>query len=126
MLLIARIFSGPLLILAGLNHFLNPEFYLKIIPPFLPAPETLNWASGAAEVVGGLGTLHPTTRRAAGWLLITTLVAVFPANLYMALRPSEFPDAPGGGLGLLVRLPLQVLFIYWVWLATLSPSAEKR
>lgn len=111
------------MVLAGLNHFINPDFYLRIIPPFLPAPEVLNWASGAAEVVGGLGTLHPVTRRYAGWLLIGTLVAIFPANLYMAANATDFPDVPGERAGLFARLPLQILFVYWVWLAALRDDA---
>lgn len=123
---IARIFAGPVMILAGLNHFVNPEFYLKIIPPALPAPEFLNLASGAAEIIGGVGTLHPRTRRPAGWLLISTLVAIFPANIYMAVYASDFPDVPGGRAGLLARLPFQVLFIYWVWLATLKDEGGER
>lgn len=124
MRIVARIFAGPIVILAGLNHFINPEFYLRIIPPALPAPELLNWLSGAAEIAGGLGTLHPRTRRPAGWLLIATLLAIFPANIYMALRADDFPEVPGGRLGLLARLPFQVLFIYWVWLAALTPERE--
>ncbi len=113
------------MVFAGLNHFVNPDFYLKIIPPFLPAPEALNWVSGAAEIVGGLGSLHPATRRSAGWLLIATLVVVFPANLYMAANAGDFPDVPGGRVALFARLPLQILFIYWVWLATLRESPEE-
>lgn len=117
---IARIFAGPVMMVAGLNHFLNPEFYLLMIPSGLPAPGFLNLASGAAEFLGGLGTLHPRTRRPAGWLLVGTLLAVFPANVYMALNAADFPNVPGGRVGLLARLPFQVLFLYWVWLATLA------
>jgi uncharacterized membrane protein len=124
MKIIARIFAGPVMVLAGLNHFFNPDFYLRIIPPVLPAPEFLNLASGAAEVLGGLGTLHPRTRRPAGWLLIATLVGIFPANVYMALNASDYPDVPGGQAGLIARLPLQVLFIYWVWLAALKDERQ--
>lgn len=75
--------------------------------------------------MGGLGTMHPRTRRAAGWLLIVALVAVFPGNIYMASNAEDYPGVPGGQLSLIARLPFQALFIYWVWLATLSENGER-
>ncbi|HJR45778.1 MAG TPA: DoxX family membrane protein [Actinomycetota bacterium] len=113
----ARVFAGPVMALAGLNHFLNPAFYERIVPPGLPATEALVYGSGVAEIAGALGTLHPRTRRAAGWFLIATLVAVYPANIYMAVEADRFSDIPRWAL--LARLPLQFLFVYWVWVATL-------
>ena len=110
------------MIAAGVNHFLNPDFYLKIVPEDLPAPLFLVYASGVAEILGALGTMYRPTRRAAGAFLIGTLVVVFPANIYMALNPSSFSSIPHWAL--LARLPLQFLFIYWVWLATLAPHNE--
>ena len=56
--------------------------------------------------------------------LIATLIAVFPANVYMAMNAEDFPSIPGGAATLLARLPLQALFVYWVWLATLSPASS--
>lgn len=125
----ARFFSGPVMILAGINHFVMPDVYEKIIPPELPGPRALVYISGVAEILGGLGTMHPRTRRAAGWFLIATLVAVFPGNIYMAANAEDFPGVPGGAAALYARLPLQALFIYWVYLAALaedssSPSRE--
>jgi uncharacterized membrane protein len=119
---IARFFAGPVVILAGLNHFRVPETYERIIPDFLPGALALVYLSGVAEVAGGLGTLHPRTRRPAGWFLIATLIAIFPANIYMTLNAGDYPEIPGGEASLLLRLPLQLLFIYWVWLACLSPG----
>ena len=115
---VARFFAGPVMLLAGINHFVNPDFYLKIIPPSLPAPEALVYASGVAEAVAAAGTLFPRTKRPAGWFLIATLIAVYPANIYMALEPEKFSSIPRWGLW--ARLPLQFLFIYWVWLATID------
>ena len=115
---VARFFAGPVMIAAGVNHFINPEFYLNIVPQVLPAPEALVYVSGAAESLAGLGTMIPRTRRPAGWFLIVILVAVYPANVYMALNPDKFPSIPQWVS--LARLPLQFLFIYWVWLATLK------
>ena len=102
-MLLARIFSGPVMALLGLNHFLIPRTYEKIIPDALPASMMLVYVSGIAEMVGALGTLHPRTRRAAGKFLIATLIAVFPASVYMAMNAEEFPNIPGGTATLSVR-----------------------
>ena len=115
---IARFFAGPVMIAAGINHFVNPDFYLNIVPEGLPEPEALVYISGAAESFAALGTMFKPTRRPAGWFLIATLVAVYPANIYMAINPEKFSSIPQWIL--LARLPLQFLFIYWVWLATLK------
>jgi uncharacterized membrane protein len=109
--------------LAGINHFVMPRAYESIIPDALPYERGLVYASGVAEIVGALGTMHPRTRRPAGLFLIATLVAVFPANVFMALNADRY-DVPGGRASLIARLPLQVLFIYWVWLATQTEPSE--
>jgi uncharacterized membrane protein len=121
---LARFFAGPVMAAAGINHFVNPEFYLKIVPAGMPAHEALVFWSGVAEVVGALGTMYPPTRRRAGVFLILTLVAVYPANVYMAIAPERFPSIPQWAL--MARLPLQFLFIYWVWLATLKEEEAER
>ncbi len=121
---VAALFAGPVMTLAGINHFVMPGAYASIVPDSLPAPMGLVYVSGLAEIVGGLGTMHPRTRRAAGLLLIATLVAVFPGNIYMALNAEDYPGVPGGQLSLIARLPFQALFIYWVWFATLSGDGE--
>jgi uncharacterized membrane protein len=84
------------------------------MPPYIPAPMAMVYASGVAELAGGAALMHPETRRRGGWWLIATLVAVFPANLHMALHPEEFPEVPGGRAALLARLPFQAVFIAWV------------
>lgn len=122
MRLLARFFSGPVMTAAGINHFVNPRWYEAIMPDYLPAHRELVYASGVAEIAGALGTMHPRTRRPAGLFLIATLVAVFPANIDMAVHPERFPKVPGGAPALYARLPLQALFIFLVWRATLSRS----
>lgn len=121
---VARVFAGPVMALAGVNHFLNPGFYERIIPPALPAPMFLVYASGAAELVAALATMHPRTRRAGGIALIVLLVGVFPANVYMAFAADRFPSIPRWALW--ARLTLQPLFVYLVWLATLRPNPNER
>ena len=102
---------------AGTLHFARPDFYLAIMPDWLPAHRELVYASGVAEIAGGLGTLHPRTREAASWFSIATLAAVFPANLHMALHPERYKKIPGGPVALYARLPVQALFIAWAYVA---------
>ncbi|MBX3276632.1 MAG: DoxX family membrane protein [Acidobacteria bacterium] len=103
---------------AGINHFRNPEFYLRIMPPYLPWHEALNYASGFFEILLGLLVLIPRCTRFAGWGLIALLAAVFPANLHMALNPHLFPELPP--MAYYIRLPFQLVFIAWVYWATLE------
>lgn len=108
-----------LFITAGIFHFVRPRPFVRIVPPGLPAPEALVYLSGAAEIGLGLLLLPRRTRRPAAWGLVALLVAVFPANVYMALQP-------GGGIGvpqwaLWARLPLQVPLIGWAWRYTRRP-----
>lgn len=114
---IARVLMGILFMLAGLNHFRSPQMYRAIMPPYLPWPDALVALSGAAELGLGALALAPQWRRQAGWGLIALLVAVFPANLHMALHSDHYPQIPAWLLW--CRLPLQVLLIAWVrWCTT--------
>jgi uncharacterized membrane protein len=107
--------AGGFFVFAGTMHFVIPRTYERIVPPYLPAHRELVAASGVAEIAGGLGLLHPRTRRAAGWWLLATLLAVYPANVHMALNPGDFPQIPRAALW--ARLPLQAVFAAWVWAA---------
>jgi uncharacterized membrane protein len=109
---------GPFFVFAGVMHFLRPRWYERIMPPYLPAHRELVYASGAAEIAGGLATMHPATRRAGSLWSIATLIAVFPANLHMAIEAERFEKGvPGGRSALYARLPIQALFIAWAWTA---------
>jgi uncharacterized membrane protein len=101
---------------AGLNHFWHEDFYEQIVPPGFPSPKTLVIVSGLAEALGGLGLLIRALRRAAGWGLIVLLIAVYPANFYMAFHPTRFGLAPWI---LWARLPFQAVFMAWVWFVAL-------
>lgn len=98
---------------AGLNHFRTPAFYTKIMPPYLPWHYELVLVSGFAEMLLGFLLLIPSTRMVAAWGIIALLIAVFPANLHMALHPEQFPDLPK--IALWVRLPMQGLLIAWAF-----------
>ena len=104
---------------AGVNHFLSPGIYLKIMPPYLPWPMALIYISGFFEVAGGIGVAVPRLRRVAGWGLILLLIAVFPANVNMVINADQFPNIPYWAL--VARLPLQGLLIAWVWSSTIKP-----
>jgi uncharacterized membrane protein len=103
---------GPFFIFAGIMHFVIPRAYAAIVPPQLPARRAIVYASGVAEIAGGAGVLHPRTRRAGSAWSIATLLAVFPANVHMALHPERY-RVPGGRVALWLRLPVQALFIAW-------------
>lgn len=104
---------------AGVNHFVNPAVYVALIPPFFPAPEFLNYASGAAEIVCGLGLLWPRYRRLAAWGVIAVLIAVYPANIYHAvsggLSHPDLPESFANPTLAWARLPVQLVFLAWAW-----------
>ncbi len=108
--------------LAGITHFTNTAFFLAIVPPYLPAHLELVYMSGVFEILGGLGALLAATRRAAGYGLIALLVAVYPANIHMALNPDLFTDMTATAL--YVRLPLQFVMGWLVWWATRTELAS--
>jgi uncharacterized membrane protein len=109
---VRRLF-GPVFIFTGILHFVIPRAYESIVPDYLPAHRTLVYASGVAEIAGGAGLLHARTRQLGSWWSIATLIAVFPANVHMALHPERYRNVPGGRAALIARLPLQALFIAW-------------
>jgi uncharacterized membrane protein len=101
---------------AGVLHFVNPDFYLSIMPPAFPLHTEAVYISGFFEVLGGVCVLIPRLRKIAGWGLVALLVAVYPANIYMAITPEAFPDL---SIALLyVRLPFQFIFLYWAYSVT--------
>ncbi len=102
-------------ILAGANHFRSPDFSEQIIPPAFPDLKLLVVISGIAEIAGGAGLLVPRLRRVAGWGLIALLIAVFPANVYMAVYPERIEGLTLPTPLLWARLPLQGLLGWWVW-----------
>ncbi len=108
-----RRLAGPFFVFAGAMHFVIPKTYQRIMPPYVPAPEAMVYASGVAEIAGGAG-LMTRRRRLAGWWLIATLVAIFPANLHMAMHPDQYSEVPGGAVSLWARLPFQAVFAAWV------------
>ena len=113
--MISRWLLATLFIVAGVLHFVRVEAFVNIVPPYLPAPILLVYISGVFEIMGGLGLLIPNFRKLASWGLILLLIAVFPANLYMATDSQAFVDKGIPLWALYWRLPIQALLILWVW-----------
>jgi uncharacterized membrane protein len=111
---IALILAAFFYTVAGSLHFLHPGPYLKIMPPQIPWHLPMIYLSGAAEIAGGIGLLIPILRRPAAWGLTALLIAVFPANIYMAINHIRFTQIPIPTPLLWARLALQPLFIWWV------------
>ena len=113
---------GIAFIAVGVRHFTGPDFFVAIVPPYLPAPLALVYISGFFEILGGAGLLIPPLRRIAGWGLIALMIAVYPANIHMAMNPDQFPDLPPTAL--YVRLPIQFVMIAIVWWAAIKRPKE--
>lgn len=114
----ARTLLAAIFVFAGVMHFVIPASYVGIMPPWLPWHRALVYVSGVAEIAGGLGLLMDRTRRAAGMGLILLLIAVWPANVQMLLNARAAHKPPAYEAFLWLRLPLQLLLIWWVWRAS--------
>jgi len=100
----------------GIVHFADPGFYLPMMPPYLPYHLELVYLSGLAEIVLGLAVLIPRARRLAAWGIILLLIAIFPANLHIAMNDVPLAGADeGAGVWNWVRLPFQAVLIGWAW-----------
>ena len=102
-------------VVAGALHFVIPEFYLAMMPPFIPMKDILIVLTGLAEIALGIGLQIPVMRRRAGISLIALLVGIFPANIYVAVSQPALPDLSYEPASMWWRLLLQPLFIIWVW-----------
>ena len=112
-----RIAAAAFWVLAGTMHFVIPRQYEAIVPPYLARwRKDIVVASGIAEIAGGVAVLPDATRRGARWWLLATLVAVYPANIHMAINSKDFPNIPAAALW--ARLPVQGLFALLTWRGT--------
>lgn len=104
---------------AGVMHFVDPDFYIRIMPPYLPLHSELVYLSGVCEIVLGVLILIPGYSMLAAWGIVALLIAVFPANIHLYQNQDVLPGPP---LFHLLRLPLQGLLILWVYWHTKSPK----
>lgn len=109
-------FMSAFYITAGIMHFIRSEYYTAIMPPYLPWHMELVYISGVCESLLGILLLPAKTRRIAAWLIIALLIAVFPANIQMTIN---YANENNPGLWYtIVRLPIQILLIWWAWIFT--------
>lgn len=123
---ILRYVIGVLFIGAGVLHFARPKPYLAMMPPWIPLHEEAVAVSGVAEIVGGIAMFPDRTARFGAWWLVALLVAVFPANVHMAVNPGDIKGLDKTGIpgwALWARLPLQAVAIWLILLAT-RPTAD--
>ena len=115
---ILRYVLAALMVLAGVAHFRTPKPFERIVPSWLPAHRAIVYVSGVFEVLGGVGLLVPATQRWAAWGLVALFIAVFPANVNMAIHriPLGKKELPTWALWL--RLPLQGVLVAWAWAYT--------
>ena len=122
-----RVFVGLAFAWVGVQHFVDPEPFLGIVPPYLPWALELVYISGVFEILGGIGLLVPRTRRFAAWGLVALLVAVYPANIHMLVNEVYFGDMPHEPWLLWARMPFQFLFgLGVVWTGGLWPGKSSQ
>ncbi|MER3432553.1 MAG: hypothetical protein C4288_03765 [Leptolyngbya sp. ERB_1_1] len=113
------------LIVVGITHFLAPEEYAKIVPPIFPAFTSV-YVSGFFEILGGIGLCIPYLSVAAAWGLIALFIAVFPANIYLALHSDiTLNGIPHSPLFYWLRLPFQPVLIAWAYWYTRNPQDQR-
>ncbi len=114
--LVSKYLLALLMVGAGVMHFIKPDFYVTIMPPYLPWHLELVYLSGVFEVALGVLLLIPRTSRLAAWGIIALLIAVFPANIYVYMHQELIPSA--GPILHLLRLPMQAFLILWAYWLT--------
>ena len=109
---------GVLMIFSGIMHFANPEPYLMMMPDYLPAHEALVAISGVFELLLGVAVFIPKFRALAGWGLVALLIAILPANVWMATEGIQPPGMEMSPTAAWVRVAMQAVLIYWAWAVT--------
>ncbi len=116
--------AGALFVSAGVMHFAKPDFFESIVPDWFPNAPLANRLSGAAEIALGVGMWVPPTRRVSALGLLALTVAVFPANVDMAIKRVEVKPVDGtltrsvgtaSGPPNWIRLPMQAPLVWWLW-----------
>jgi uncharacterized membrane protein len=119
-----RVILAICIIIVGTLHFVIPDPFVKIVPDYLPNHLALVYVSGFFEILGGIGILVPPVSQAAAWGLLMLFIAVFPANINMAINEIDLPGIPDSSLLRWGRLPLQAVLIAWAWWYTRTESLD--
>ncbi len=112
---ILRWLLAVLMVMVGVLHFTQTAMFVRVVPAYLPFPEALVLISGFFEILGGVGLVIPRLSRAAGWGLIALYIAVFPANVHMAIHQIPLGDMQPSPTALWLRLPVQLVLIAWAY-----------
>jgi uncharacterized membrane protein len=115
-----------LFLFTGAGHFLQTEPMSQMLPPWVPAPVALVYLTGVLELAIAIGLLLPETRRAAGWMAAAVLVLFFPANIYAAINHVPMGGHAWGPVYLMVRAPLQLAILFWVYRFTLASAPRAK
>lgn len=121
-----RVILAICIIIVGTLHFAVPDPFVKIVPDYLPYHLELVYISGFFEILGGIGILVPPVSQAAAWGLLLLFIAVFPANINMAVNEIDLPGIPDSSALRWGRLPLQAVLIAWAWWYTKTDSSEQQ
>jgi uncharacterized membrane protein len=121
-----RIILAICIIVVGVMHFVVSDSFVKIVPDYLPYHLGLVYVSGFFEILGGIGILVPPVSQAAAWGLLILFIAVFPANINMAVNAIDLPHIPDSSLLRWGRLPLQAVLIAWAWWYTRSTNLQQQ
>jgi uncharacterized membrane protein len=120
---VARVVLALVMIAIGLTHFIAPAGFVKIVPSSFPSPLALVLVSGFFEIAGGVGLLIARVRRAASVGLVLLYIAVFPANVNMAVNDVQLGDVHVPSALLWLRLPFQLVLIAWaIWVGRPEPK----
>lgn len=122
--LVLRILFALLFVAGGAAHFTSTDSYVAIMPPYIPLPRLLVYISGVCEIIGGVGLLVNRLRMVAAWGLILLLLAVFPANVHMAINRVSPPGMEVAPWLLWLRLPLQFVLIATLWWCAARGNSE--
>lgn len=98
---------------SGVNHFLSPQFYLHLMPPYIPYPMEVIYLSGVIEILLGIGAGIPRFRARAAWAVIVMLISFMPVHIHMLIHPELYPEVPE--VGLWVRIVIQGVLIWWAY-----------
>ncbi len=123
---ILRVILAVSIAFVGIIHFVIPAPFVKIVPPQLPYPLELVYISGFFEILGGIGLLVPQVSRAAAWGLVALFIAVYPANINMAVNHIKLDNIPNTNWFHAIRLPLQFVLIAWALWYTKPVSGGKQ
>ncbi|ERT06370.1 doxX-like family protein [Lyngbya aestuarii BL J] len=121
-----RVILAVCIIVAGILHFVVPEPFIRIVPDFLPSPAALVYISGVFEILGGIGLLTPPVSQFAAWGLLALFIAVFPANINMAVNHIHIDGIPDGNWFQAIRLPFQAVLITWAYWYTKPDDNPKQ